>query len=96
SLADVVHGVGELEGAGALRRAEDVAPLIADVADDDEPSVLQLLPLAGLVGHRRALEPGLLQQQVHPAGDPLAAEVGDGDGPLVLGPSGEEHWLDAD
>ena len=96
ALADVVHGVGQLKGAGALWRAEDVAPLIADVADDDEPSVLQLLPLAGLVGHSRALEAGLLQQQVHPPGDPLAAEVGDGDGPLVLGPAGEEHWLDTD
>ena len=54
ALADVVHGVGQLKGAGALWRAEDVAPLIADVADDDEPSVLQLLPLAGLVGRRGA------------------------------------------
>jgi hypothetical protein len=30
--ADVVHGVGHLEGTLALRRADEVAPLVADVA----------------------------------------------------------------
>uniref|UniRef100_A0A8R7UZ40 Uncharacterized protein n=1 Tax=Triticum urartu TaxID=4572 RepID=A0A8R7UZ40_TRIUA len=86
-LTDVVHGVGQLEGASALRRAKDVAPLVADVSHDDIPSVLQLLPLAGFVGHCGALEPWLLEQQVHPCRDALAAEVGNCDGPLVLGPA---------
>ena len=54
ALADVVHGVGQLKGAGALWRAEDVAPLVTDVADDDIPGVQQLLSLTGLEGHRGA------------------------------------------
>ena len=53
-LANVVHGIGQLEGASALGGAEDVAPLVTDVADDDIPSVQQLLSLTGLEGHRGA------------------------------------------
>lgn len=94
-LANVVEGVRQLEGARALRRAEDVAPLVADVADDDVPGVLELLALAGLVGDGGGLEADGLEQQRHPAGVPLAAEVGDGDGPLVLGAARQEHRLDA-
>lgn len=51
--ADVVHGVGHLEGAVALRRADEVAPLVAHVAHDTVPGVHKLLPLAGLVRHHR-------------------------------------------
>ena len=75
-LADVVHGVGQLEGASALGSAEDVAPLVADVSHDDVPSVLQLLPLARLVGHRGTLEPWLLKEQVTLSGDVGGEEVG--------------------
>ena len=55
-LADVVHGVRQLERAIALRLAEEVSPLVADVADHDVPGVLQLLPLAGLELHRSHLD----------------------------------------
>lgn len=51
--ADVVHGVGDLEGAITLRRADEVAPLVAHVAHDAVPGVHQLLPLARLVRHHR-------------------------------------------
>ena len=95
-LADVVHGVGQLEGARPLRRAEDVVPLVADVADDDVPGVLQLPALAGLVGDGGGLGPEGLEQELLPAGVALAAEVGHGDGPLVLGPARQEHRLDAE
>ena len=95
ALADVVEWVGQLESTSSLGRAEEVAPLVADVANDDIPGVLQLLPLGGLVGYRGAMEPGLLERQVHPPGDALAAEVSDGDGPLVFRPACDEHRLDA-
>ena len=51
-LADTVHGVRQLERAIALWLAEEVSPLVADVADDDVPGVHQLLPLTGLELHR--------------------------------------------
>ena len=83
-------GVGQLEGARALRCAEDVAPLVADVPDNDVAGVLELLPLAGLEGDGGVLEADGLVQQLLPAGVTLAELVGHGDGPLVLScrPSG--------
>jgi hypothetical protein len=96
SSANVVQWVGQLEGARPLWRAEDVAPLVADVADDDIAGILQLLALAGLVGDGSYLDAEGLEQQLHPAGVALVVEVLHGDGPLVFGTARQEHWLDAE
>lgn len=101
NLADVVHGVRQLEGAGALRCAQDVTPLVTNVTDDGETGILQLLPLAGLVCNGGPLElaSGVhcwLEQQLHPPGVSLPAEVRDGYVPLVLGAARQEHRLDAE
>lgn len=50
---DVVHWVGELEGAGAHGVAQQVAPLVTRVAQDLVPLRLHLLPLLRLVVRRR-------------------------------------------
>ena len=70
----VVEGVRQL-GARPLWRAEDVAPLLTDVADDDVPGVLQLPALAGLEGDGGALEPEGLEQELLVAGVPRGGEV---------------------
>lgn len=63
NLADLVHGVGKLKSVGSLGCVKDVAPLVTDIAYNILPSISQLLPLTGVVGHHGAGESG---QIIHP------------------------------
>jgi hypothetical protein len=96
SSANVVQWVGQLEGARPLWGAEDVAPLVAHVADDDIAGILQPLALAGLVADGSDLDAEGLEQQFLPARVALVVEVLHGDVPLVFGTACQEHWLNAE
>ena len=56
--ADIVHGVGHLEGIVALRRTDEVAPLVAHVAHDAVPGVHQLLRAARRTCREPPTSPG--------------------------------------